>query len=255
VNGSPDATRKYALAIEISNPSSGVRVVIERPNRPAIVAGPGVALGNMETGELDQEPLHEGLRHDDDLMPAVARLFERNGAEPSQLARVAVSVGPGGYTSLRIAVATAKMLAEATGAEVVAVPSFAVAAWSIGKDVAPSLLCLASKGENASGVLLPEQTDPGGRGWIAAARHLGLVDAATVRELRPRTVIGDQFLPRAMREAAGEIGARVIEPVFAAAFALQIAEDLPPVDPLALAPVYSREPEAVTQWRKRKQGP
>jgi tRNA threonylcarbamoyladenosine biosynthesis protein TsaB len=213
-----------------------------------------VALGALGGECLDAETLHEGSRHDDDLMPAIARLFERNGAKPSDLARIAVSVGPGGYTSLRIAVATAKMLAEATGAEVVAAPSYAVAAWSLPADQAPALVCLASKGESAYGVLLAE----GGRERLCdagAATVLGLVDAASVRELRPRTLVGDSFLPRAMREAAAEVGAAVIEPVLSAAYVLEVSRGLAPVDPVALAPIYSREPEAVTQWRKRKQGP
>jgi tRNA threonylcarbamoyladenosine biosynthesis protein TsaB len=249
VSPPPPASRKYTLAIEISNPSSGPRGVVGGDQR--VIAGPGVALG--VGGEcIDAEGLHDGSRHDDDLMPAIARLFERNGAGPSQLSRIAVSIGPGGYTSLRIAVATAKMLAEATGAEIAAVPSYAVAAWSLSMDLAPALVCLASKGEHAYGVMLPGEPGAGGKAWIAGARVLGLVDAAAVREARPRTVIGDRFLPEAVRAAAADIGAAVVEPVFSAAFALQIGAGLPPVDPVQLAPLYSREPEAVTQWRKKQ---
>ncbi|MCI0437109.1 MAG: tRNA (adenosine(37)-N6)-threonylcarbamoyltransferase complex dimerization subunit type 1 TsaB, partial [Gemmatimonadetes bacterium] len=74
--------------------------------------------------------------HGDDLLPAIGRLFERAGLKPHDLAggggAVAVSIGPGGFTGLRIGIATAKMLAESLGAKLVAVPSALVAAeaWS-----------------------------------------------------------------------------------------------------------------------------
>jgi tRNA threonylcarbamoyladenosine biosynthesis protein TsaB len=265
----------YTLAIEISNPSSGPRGVI--PGRGGkgepVLAGPGVALGTAGgpgVGEhLGTELLHEGTRHDDDLMPAIDRLFGRFGLSPRDLGAVAVSIGPGGYTSLRIAVATAKMLAEATGARTIPVPSASVAAWHAPFDLAPAIVCLASKGEAAYGVLLPPGpgdpwwSGPGaalaprrstGGAWIAAAIPLGMMTAAEIDALRPRGVIGDRFLPLSMRAAAERAGARIEEPVFAARSVLQIAASAGPVDPLALAPMYAREAEAVTQWRRRKGG-
>jgi tRNA threonylcarbamoyl adenosine modification protein YeaZ len=271
-------TRPLALAIEISNPSSGPRGRID-PAEPAFVAGPGVAIGIFEDhGELlGAEPLSETSRHDDDLMPAIDRPCRRCSAGPRDLTHIAVSVGPGGYTSLRIAIATAKMLAEGTGAKVIAVPSPAVAAWTIAIRT-PALVCIASKGETAWGELLPPMGDsawwqgrgaaaaagmipPGamaemtacsrqGRSWLGARTPLGIIGAEAVEALAPVLVIADRFLSQAMREAARRIGAEVVEPVFAAESVLRIAEALDPVDPLALAPIYPREPDAVTQWRR-----
>src|SRR5690606_34504695 len=194
------------------------------------------------------EPLREGSRHDDALMPAIARLCARIGVSPGDLGRVAVSAGPGGYTGLRIAVTTAQVIAEATGCEVVAVPSAHVAAWRLSRDLAPAIVCLASKKGAAHGTLLP------GDGWIGAAKVLGLVDADAVRRLGPRTIIADRYLPDAMRAAAQEIGAQVVGPQFAAESVCRIGRDLPAQDAATLAPIYAREPDAVTQWRARKGG-
>jgi hypothetical protein len=250
-----------------------------------LLAGPGVALGGDGYAaqwplDEDVELLHPGTRHDDDLMPAVDRLFRRRGAAPSDLSRIAVSIGPGGYTGLRIAVATAKMLAEATGAKTIAVPSAHVAAWCLSFSLAPAIVCLASKGDLAHGTLLPPPRGEGdwwekvgaaglrplvdpltfsrtdqllreGKSWIGAPCDLGLIGVGHIEALRPRTLIADKFLSAPLADAAARVGAAVVEPIFSPASALHISWHMPPVDPIALAPFYPREPEAVSLWRTR----
>ncbi|MHC4446612.1 MAG: tRNA (adenosine(37)-N6)-threonylcarbamoyltransferase complex dimerization subunit type 1 TsaB, partial [Planctomycetota bacterium] len=79
----------------------------------------GVAVRDA-AGEVHTESLAADRWHDDDLIAAVDRLFARLGLEPGDLGVVGVSVGPGGFTGLRIAVSTAKMFAETLGAQLVA---------------------------------------------------------------------------------------------------------------------------------------
>jgi tRNA threonylcarbamoyladenosine biosynthesis protein TsaB len=232
------------LAIEISNPSSGPRGEVRAGPESTVLAGPGVALAR-DGGEPDTELLNQTGRHDDDLMPAIDRLFRRAGARPADLSRIALSIGPGGYTSLRIAVATAKLLAEATGAQVLPIPSAHVAAFFI-PDAAPMLVCLASKGTTAHATLLPA-----GPHRFAHAQVLGLIDAAALAPSGCRTIVGDRFLPEPFRDAAQRAKIPILEPVFAAASLLHLARAASPADPLALAPLYAREAEAVTQWRLR----
>ena len=55
------------------------------------------------------------------LVPAMAALLARNGVEKSSLSLVAVASGPGSFTGLRVALATAKGLAEAFAIPVVPV--------------------------------------------------------------------------------------------------------------------------------------
>ncbi len=283
------ARGSLTLAIETSNPSAGPRGAIPRERGSALLAGPGVALGGPLTREflvehgfsptLGVELLRGDSTHDDDLMPAIDRLCTRSGAAPADIGTVAVSIGPGGYTALRVAIATAKMIAAATGARTVPVPSACVAAWCLPFSLAPAIVCLASKGDATHGTLLPAPRVPGDwwdtigraalaplvdpltlartdeelgadRSWIAAACPIGIVSSPQVESLRPRTLIADRFLPDSIRAAAERIGAAIVEPILAPESVLRLSQGLAPIDPLELSPLYPREPEAVTLWRR-----
>lgn len=62
------------------------------------------------------------------LMPGVEALLSHTGRELAELAAVAVSLGPGNFTGLRIGLATAKTLAWSLGCPLVPVPTMEVLA-------------------------------------------------------------------------------------------------------------------------------
>jgi len=63
------------------------------------------------------------MRHASELMPAIDTLLRERGWPADTLTDVFVSIGPGSFTGLRIAVTVARTLAWSIGARIVAVPT------------------------------------------------------------------------------------------------------------------------------------
>lgn len=219
------------LAIETSNPSA------DGPG------GPGVAVRMGAT--VSTEAVGRG--REDDLMPAIDRLFRRVGCVPRDIGLIAVSIGPGGFTALRVGVTVAKALSLSCGAACIGVPTAAALAARARREGLRGRLAvlLASKGETSHASVFDDDARD--------AADERLVDATQVASLGAAAVVADQFLPAAMRAACERLSIAVLRPHFAAADVLTLGEGLhaargpTPID--ALGPIYAREPEAVTKWR------
>ncbi len=224
------------LAIETSNPS-GVQPAAASVLPGVALVGPGGVLGVEHTGMGGAGTTGP----QDDLMPAVQRLFSHLGRVPAELTRVCVSLGPGGFTAVRLAVTAAKMICEVTGAECSGVPTARVVARRVAAAGRPFAVALASKGETSFVTLFDEK---GGRVDDGA-----LLDAAGVGRLDIGTLVVDRFVPGSMRAACEARGIAIAAPIFDPVACAEAGAEIAPVDPAMLAPLYPREPEAVTKWR------
>jgi len=65
----------------------------------------------------------EGLRHSENLMPAIDWLFKQSALPKNELDLVSVAIGPGSFTGLRIALSTAKAIARGCDASLVGIPT------------------------------------------------------------------------------------------------------------------------------------
>lgn len=220
----------------------------------------GVALRDAN-GRVHEEMLAPKKRHDDDLMPAIDRTFRRAGCSSRDLdehGAVAVSVGPGGFTGLRIAIATAKMLAETRRAKVIAVPSALVAAETCERDItskADSLMvALAVKDDSFWCTILKRDESTGWR-LRAQPDNPALVRGADSDLAAVNLVLADEFFPSEARARCEAQGIPVIEPRFSPSACLVAASRMADAgeftDPLHLLPLYPRPPEAVSLWERR----
>ena len=69
--------------------------------------------------------------HAVELLPMIERVMAAGGIDLRQVERIAVTVGPGGFTGLRIGLATARGLGLAIGCPVIGLSSFQVAAAAV----------------------------------------------------------------------------------------------------------------------------
>jgi tRNA threonylcarbamoyladenosine biosynthesis protein TsaB len=94
-------------------------------------SGPRGGVALLEDGRTLGEVLFEaGMVHGREIAPSADRLLKAAGRGPADLGLVAVDLGPGSYTGLRVGLAAAKGLAFALGRPIVGVPSLDVLAES-----------------------------------------------------------------------------------------------------------------------------
>jgi len=98
---------------------------VETSSRIGSVA---LAIGDRVIGESN---FSAPLRHSAEIFPIVKELLGRFGFEAEQINEVYISVGPGSFTGLRIAVTLAKAMYLAKGTQVVAVDTMDVIASNV----------------------------------------------------------------------------------------------------------------------------
>ncbi len=93
-----------------------------------VVASEDGMLGRVELGgHADDGP----PRHAERLVPAIQYCFEQLGVPLDHVSAIAVDVGPGMFTGLRVGVTTAKVLAQALRVPMIPVPSLDLLAYPL----------------------------------------------------------------------------------------------------------------------------
>ena len=88
--------------------------------------------GLVRDGEpLDEESCLAQSNHTETLLPLIARLLARSQISLSEVQSIGISIGPGSFTGLRIALSAVKGFAYALGQQVVAVPTLEALACTI----------------------------------------------------------------------------------------------------------------------------
>ena len=159
------------------------------------------------------ERLSRPPAHASELMPAVAQVMERAGLGWDDLEAIAVGVGPGAFTGLRIGVTTARALAHAAGLPLRPVSS--LAALAAGIDADERLAVIDAKRGELFGLL----EGPAGPVWEPEATSAGI------------TVAPD------------EEGAHVVRGIHVCRLAQSVADE----PPETVLPDYLRAPDAKPQ--------
>ena len=197
--------------------------------------------------------------HSAELLPVLAALMERAGVGWEDVRAIAVGIGPGTFTGLRIGVATARGLAQGLGIPLHPVSSLAALAAGLADGAAPGrpLLPLIDAKRRQVFAALYRADEPPERVWgpVALGRDELLAEA---RALKTPLAAGDWALEsRNHLEAAG-VEVPASDSGLHAVSGLRICrlgEAVEPVAPEQVNPVYVRVPDAEITRSARLDGP
>jgi tRNA threonylcarbamoyladenosine biosynthesis protein TsaB len=218
-----------ALALETSGRIGSVATVVDG----AVVA---------------EEQFAHGLQHAAQIVPIIDRLTRAQSWTPRDVDELYVSVGPGSFTGLRIAVTLAKTMAMATGVKLVAVPTVRVLAENAPSDAQHVIIVLDAKREQ----IFTARFERVGNEWIE--REPAKLDSLTAmlgRAPRPVHLLGEgipyheKFIPRddpSIIVAPLELARARAGVVATIGHAMARRGEF--ADPQRLTPIYIRRPEA-----------
>lgn len=210
-----------------------------------------VALADPENlwERRDDPPIGERPGHATRLLPLISLVMDESGLEWPEIDRIAVGLGPGTFTGLRIGVATAKALGRASEIPLVGVSTLqALAAGAAGGTEADAVVAVldARRGEVYAGAWSPHTLLGPALLTPRALSPEALRDALPGLGSRP-LVVGEGAV--AFRDVLERAGVDVpsddseLHRVTAASHC-RLARQLPVTTPDALAPDYQRLPDA-----------
>jgi len=114
----------------------------------------GTVAAAEDANVLSQVSLDPALRSAASLVPAMARLLDEVGWQPGDVDLVAVTIGPGSFTGLRVGVTAAKVFAYAVGADILGIDTLETIAGGLPTDVRRVAVAVdAQRGQVAAAVL------------------------------------------------------------------------------------------------------
>ena len=218
-------------------------------------SGPIGSVALREAGVLlSERTMQLGVHHGQSLVPEVQRLFRDCGRHVRDCGLVAVSIGPGSFTGLRVGVVFAKTLAYATGCQVAAINTLLAIAHNSPSDV--DRVQVVSDAQRSE--LFVEVFDrwPNGR-WRSSSPVEIENGEKWAAGLGNEAVVIGPGLEKFAQPLAGRC--RVIDRVawtpqaaILAKLGEQAVSDEALADPWALEPSYLRKSSAEEKWEARQ---
>ena len=170
-----------------------------------------IALG-LSDGQILCSGPEISRQHACTLVPAIQKLLDTAGLKLDQVEAIAVGLGPGSFTGLRVGLTVAKTLSYATGARLIGLPSLEVIACNLRNPLKkPVVVADAQRGEWY--VARYQQAGPEPTGRPIATRPLSIEPVQRVIEtLDPDEVLLGPSIDRLRSRAELPAGVAVCEP-------------------------------------------
>jgi tRNA threonylcarbamoyladenosine biosynthesis protein TsaB len=190
--------------------------------------------------------MFEQPAHTTELLAAIHELFHQAGLQLGEVDRVAVGIGPGAFTGLRIGVSTARAIATARGIGLTPVSS--LAALSAGAADGAHLILPVIDARRSEFFFRAGQDD-----YLASPEDTVARAKKNLGHTAPQLAIGDGAVK--LREQFETAGIEVAPSddqrhVVSALAMLDLANAIEPQDPDAVVPNYIRPPDAKVSSRE-----
>jgi tRNA threonylcarbamoyladenosine biosynthesis protein TsaB len=217
----------------------------------------GCAIGGVE-GVLASFHANRGRRHAETLTPAIEFVCDKARVEMREISAVAVDIGPGLFTGLRVGIATAKAVAQALRVQMIGLSSLDLLAFPVrysNRVIVPVID--ARRGEVFTAFY---RQVPGGVQRLSSPAVMTPQDLASELLARPEDhlLVGDGALRYAdVFSANGQVEVGSAGEAYPSASALvelahprAIREEF--VQPWELEPLYLRRSDAEINWDARE---
>lgn len=198
----------------------------------------------------------------EELVPMIERVMQQAGSDFASLSAVAVTAGPGAFTGLRVALATARAIALAAGRPAIGVPTFEAIAWAAAHEdtAAARRLVVAIDTKRDDLYVQSFERDGSALGFVATGDGAVLTAAEAAAGLPPGSLLlagdGARHLAAALGDEASRVRvARATVPdardvAAVAAVRLKSRATVPPLRPLYLRPPAVRLPAGIAPPRE-----
>jgi tRNA threonylcarbamoyladenosine biosynthesis protein TsaB len=223
-----------------------------------------VALASGDT-LLSEKSFSGPMKHSAELFPAAIELLQNYNYSPQQINQIYISIGPGSFTGLRIAVAMAKAMNMANSVKIITVDTLDVIAENATKfaeQTKTSLEQIAAVIDAKRGQFYIAAYENKNHGWFKFMSDSLLTPQQFFEKINPAKkpvwLLGEGLLYH--KQAFLLDGIKYIDknfwiPKASSVYSLGYKKAAKGnfADPLTLKPAYLRRPEAEEKWEKRCQ--
>ena len=211
---------------------------------------------------LSECTAHDGRTHSETLLPMISECFRMTGRKVSEIDALAVSMGPGSFTGLRIGASTAKGLAFALDKPVIPVPTLDAAAYHFfGSEYLLVPILDARRGEVYTGlyefrdgefVIHEEASAKPLQEQMERAAQLGALLGKKALFLGDGLIVHEETIRKNMPEAViAPLHMKIQRASGAAALGEKLFREGHSVSALEFLPLYLRESQAEQDRRRR----
>ena len=204
------------------NPPPEITLAIE-----SAIAGGSLSLLSNES-ELDRWSGDDMVSRAEELLPNIIEMLERQNLDRKMLGRIAVSLGPGSFTGIRIGIATALGLKNSLSIPCVGMSALeamaanpnvrgtVIAALPVGRD----LICSQVFGMSEQGIPSPRSEPAVAKSVFDDSRsstiiaHSSIVDVIRSQSPDSHVTEADRNLARLIGISATRLGRESLEPIF-----------------------------------------